>query len=319
MHPPMPTQELQLNLREAKMSKKKFALYLGCTVPVRAQNYELSARLIAKHFGIELVDIPEFTCCGFPIKSVDQKSSLVMAARNLALAEKQGLDMVTLCTACTGTQVEANHELKNDSDKLAEVNKILKKEGLEYKGTVNVHHFARLLYEDVGIDRIKQEVKVDLQNLAVGAHPGCHFTKPSEAFEDFDDPENPYVYDDLINATGARSNPYSERELCCGGAILGIRVDVAYAMAGKKLASIKESGSEAMILICPFCNVMYEQNQKKIEKELEQGFAMPCIYYTQLLGLALGYSPDELGFKINRVKPSKILERIGAVSEKPAG
>ncbi|MBA7658179.1 8-methylmenaquinol:fumarate reductase membrane anchor subunit [subsurface metagenome] len=269
------------------MSKKKFALYLGCTVPVRAQNYELSARLIARHFGIEFVDIPEFTCCGFPIKSVDQRSSLVMAARNLALAEKQGLDMVTLCTACTGTQVEANHELKNDSDKLAEVNKILKKEGLEYKDTVNVHHFARLLYEDVGIDRIKQEVKVDLQNL--------------------------------VNATGARSNPYSERELCCGGAILGIRVDVAYAMAGKKLASIKESGSEAMILICPFCNVMYEQNQKKIEKELEQGFAMPCIYYTQLLGLALGYSPDELGFKINRVKPSKILERIGAVSEKPAG
>jgi heterodisulfide reductase subunit B len=299
-------------------AKRKFALYLGCTVPVRAQNYELSARIIAKHFGIELVDIPSFTCCGFPIKSVDQRSSLVMAARNLALAESEGLDILTLCTACTGTQVEANHQLKHDDKKLAQVNAILKKEDLEYKGTVNVRHFARILYEDIGIERIKQEVKVDLQSLPVAGHPGCHFTKPSEAFEGFDDPENPHVYDDLINATGARSRPYSERELCCGGAILGIRVDVAYAMAGKKLQSVKESGSEAMILICPFCNVMYEQNQKKIEKELEQEFAMPCIYYTQLLGLALGYTPDELGFKINRVKPKEILERIGVISEKPA-
>lgn len=299
-------------------AKKKFALYLGCTVPVRAQNYELSARVIARHFGIELVDIPSFTCCGFPIKSVSQQSSLVMAARNLALAESQGLDIITLCTACTGTQVEANHQLKHEPETLSEVNKILAPEGLEYKGTVNVRHFARVLYEDIGIDRIREEVKVDLQSLPVAAHPGCHFTKPSEAFEGFDDPENPHVYDDLINATGARSNPYSEWELCCGGAILGIRVDVAYAMAGKKLQSVKESGSEAMILICPFCNVMYEQNQKKIEKELEQTYNIPAIYYPQLLGLALGYSPDELGFKINRVKPDKILERIGVVSEKTA-
>lgn len=299
-------------------AKKKFALYLGCTVPVRAQNYELSARVIAKHFGIEFVHIPEFTCCGFPIKSVDQRSSVVMAARNLALAEKQGLDMVTLCTACTGTQVEANHRLKHEPRTLAEVNKILAQEGLEYKGTVNVRHFVRVLYEEIGIDRIREESRVDLKGLKVAGHPGCHFTKPSEAFEEFDDPENPHVYNDLINATSARSSPYSERELCCGGAILGIRMDVAYAMAGKKLQSVRESGSEAMVLICPFCNVMYEQNQKKIEKELEQEYKMPCLYYTQLLGLALGYSPDELGFKLNRVKPTQILEHIGVTSEKTA-
>jgi heterodisulfide reductase subunit B len=300
------------------MANKKFALYLGCTVPVRAQNYELSARIIARHFGVELVDIPGFTCCGFPIKSVDQRSSLVMAARNLALAEKQGLDMITLCTACTGTMVEANHQLKHEPETLADVNKILAKQGPEYKGTVNVRHFARLLYEDIGIDRIREETEVDLQGLKVAGHPGCHFTKPSEAFEEFDDPENPHVYNDLINAAGAYSNPYSERELCCGGAILGIRMDVAYSMAGKKLQSAKDSGSEAMVLICPFCNVMYEQNQKKIEKELEQELTIPCVYYPQLLGLALGYSPDELGFKMNRVKPSQILERLGVTSEKPA-
>lgn len=295
---------------------KRFSLYLGCTVPVRAQNYELSARIIARHFGIEFVDIPSFTCCGFPIKSVSQRSSLVMAARNLALAEKQGLDMVTLCTACTGTQVEATHQLKHEPETLAEVNEILAKEELEYKGTVSVRHFARVLYEEVGIERIGEALKVDLCSLPVAAHPGCHFTKPSEAFGGFDDPEHPHIYDDLINAAGAVSTHYSERELCCGGAILGIRADIAYAMAGKKLASVKKSGSEAMILICPFCNVMYEQNQKKIEKELEQSYKLPCIYYTQLLGLALGYAPDELGFAINRVKPAEILERIGVGSEK---
>lgn len=300
------------------MNRKKFGLYLGCTVPVRGQNYELSARVVAAHFGIELVDVPSFTCCGFPIKSVSQHTSLVMSARNLALAEKQGLDMMTLCTACTGTQVEANHLLKHDKKKLAEVNEILAREGLSYSGSVRVRHFARVLYEDIGIDRIREEVKVDLESLPVSAHPGCHFTKPSEAFEDFDDPEHPHIYDDLLNATGAVSLPYSERELCCGGAILGIRVDVAYSMVGRKLASMKKSGSEAMVLICPFCNVMYEQNQKKVEKEFAQEFNLPALYYPQLLGLALGYNPDELGFKINRVKPKEILERLGVAGEKAA-
>jgi len=296
--------------------KPRFALYLGCTVPVRAQNYELSARVIASHFDIGLVDIPGFTCCGFPVKSVSQETSLVMSARNLALAEREGLDMMTLCTACTGTQVEANHLLKHDTEKLAEVNETLKKEGLEYKGTVEVHHFARILYEDIGIERLREEVAVDLGKLRLSAHPGCHFFKPSEAFESFDDPEHPHVYDDLINATGAASTFYSERELCCGGAILGIRADVAYEMVAKKLSSMKSSGAEGMVLICPFCNVMYEQNQRKVEKEFEQEFNLPALYYPQLLGLALGYNPDELGMKLNRVKPKQILERIGVVSDK---
>ncbi len=288
----------------------KFALYLGCTVPVRNQNYEMSARKICKYFGIELVDIPDFTCCGFPIKSVNQDTALAMSARNLALAEKQGLNIMTLCTACTGTLVEANHLLKHNEQKREEINKILKEENLEYNGTIEVKHFARILYEDIGIKKIKENIKKPLSMLKFAGHPGCHFYKPSEAFAPFDNPENPHSYDELLEATGAKALHYEEEELCCGGAILGVRQDIAYNMAKKKLESVKKVNADALILICPFCDVMYEQNQKAIEKEFEIELKVPVLYYSQILGLALGMDEKELGIKMNRIKPKEMLEKL---------
>ena len=286
----------------------KYAFFLGCTVPVRAQNYELSARKVAEKLGIELVDVPDFRCCGYPVKSVNFKGHLVMSAINLALAEKQGLNITTLCNACSVTMIEANEELKEHPEFLEEVNRELSKFGLEYKGTVNVKHFARVLYEDYGLDKLKEHITRPLEGYRFAPHYGCHFIRPSKVYAEFDDPQYPVSLDRLVEITGAEAVDYPEKQLCCGGGILGIKEEVALALSNKKLGIVKEKNADGMISICPFCSVMYEGNQKKIEKTYEKEYGIPVLYYTQILGLSMGFSSEEMGLKLNRIKPRALME-----------
>ncbi len=290
----------------------KYALFLGCTVPVRAQNYEMATRKVAERFGIELVDLNDFGCCGFPVKSVNREAAILLAARNLSLAEEQGLSICTLCSACTGTLTEVNHELKENEELRSRINEKLSSAiGREYKGGVEVRHLSRILYEDIGIEKIKGRVTQGLSDFSFAPHYGCHYTKPSEIYGHFDDPEHPETLDKLIEVTGARSLGYEDKMQCCGGGILGIDEATALKIAKAKLDHIKSTEADGLILICPFCDIMYEQNQKKIGKQHEIDYSLPIIYYPQLLGLALGIPQDELGFKINRVKPKELLEKFG--------
>jgi heterodisulfide reductase subunit B len=290
---------------------KQYALYLGCTAPVRTLNYELAARNTARRLDIELVDINDFGCCGFPAKSVDHETALLMSARNLALAEAQGLDLCALCSSCTGTLAEANHSLQADPALRERVNdKLEKATGRRYDGTIRVRHFARVLYEEVGLDRIRQAVTVDLSDLRLAAHYGCHYLKPTEAHDQFDDPEHPQSLDRLIEALGATSIYYEGREQCCGGGILGVDEEVALALPHLKLERVATTGADAMIIVCPFCDIMYEMQQRRIEKIYESRYGLPILFYPQLLGLAMGLSADQVGLRLNRVKSKKLM-RLG--------
>lgn len=288
----------------------KYALFLGCTVPVRAQNYELAARRVAQVLGIELADVEDFACCGFPIKSTSLDTALLTAARNLAVAEEKGFDICTLCSSCTGTLTEANERLRSDLVLRDWANSHLSQIGRKYTGTVRVKHFVRVLYEDVGIDNIKEKVVKELKRLKLAAHPGCHYVKPSEVYEGFDEVEYPKTLDELLAATGAEYLDYEEKKLCCGGAILGVDEEIALTMAKKKLDSVAGVQADGLISICPFCSIMFESHQRKIESKYETKYALPVLYYPQILGLALGIEQGELGFKLNRVKPDALLEKV---------
>lgn len=289
----------------------KYALYPGCTAPVRGMNYETSTRNVARALGVHLEDINDFGCCGFPVKSVHVESALLLSTRNLALAEQRGLDICAMCNSCTGTLAEANHQLQHDEELRARVNaKLAKTTGLRYNGTVRVRHIARILYEEVGLERIREAVKVDLSDLQLAAHYGCHYLKPASAHDFFDDPENPHSLDILIEATGATSVDYEGRYQCCGGGILGADEQTALAMPHLKLERIVEAGADAMVVICPFCDIMYEMQQKRIEKIYDTEYKLPVLYYPQVLGMALGLSEDEIGLKLNRVKSRKIMQIV---------
>lgn len=288
----------------------KAAFYLGCTIPVRAQNYELSTRKIAEVFGIELVDLPGAGCCGYPVRSINQWEATLVTASVLAEAEAVSQELYTICTACTGVLTETAHLLNHQPSLLEKVNEQLSKIGKKYYGTVKVKHFARYLYEEVGEERIKEKIRVDLSELKFASHYGCHFLKPREAFDEFDSVENPQSLDRLIEMTGARAIRYRGKKECCGGACLAVDENLAISITKGKLDTIKAQGADGIILICPFCSVMYDSNQKKIETQYQVSYELPVLYYPQLLGLALGMDQKELGFQMNRVKAKELLARI---------
>ncbi len=284
----------------------KYALFLGCTVPVRTMAYELSTRKVMSTLGIEVVDLRDFGCCGFPLESVDHDTYLAVAARNLAVAESEGLPVMTMCSACNGSLLKANLAMQ-DEETREKINATLKPLGKEYNGTTSVKHAARVLYEHM--DKIKE--LADPVALNIAAHYGCHYTKPSEIYEDFEDPEVPYSLEELIAAVGATPVQYENKKQCCGGAILGIDEAVSLEMTRQKLEHIRKAGADAMVLVCPFCDIMYDVNQRRIEKQAGEQYGIPVLFLPQLIGLALGLSPDELGLRLNRVSVRKLLKKLG--------
>jgi len=283
---------------------KTYALFLGCTVPVRAQHYELASRAIARELGIEFVDITEGSCCGFPIKALDAETSLLLAARNIGLASAMNLNIVTLCNSCTAMLADAQVQLekKHFHEKFKEL-------GFSYPNKVKVRHLVRMLYEDIGIENIRKAVKTPLNKLRIIAHYGCHYLRPSYLYA-FDDPENPRTLDELVAATGAQVIDYHEKKLCCGGSVLGVSEELALKMANRKLSIARDNAADGLISICPFCTVMYEDNQRKAEAKFNETYGLPVLYYPQLLGLALGLSPDAVGLKYNRIKTDRVIEKL---------
>lgn len=288
----------------------KFALFMGCTTPVRTRNYELSTRAVAQNVGIELADIPEFACCGFPLKAVNEEAALLLAARNLALAEEKGLDVCAVCSACASVLTETRHKLLDDEKLRSSVNEKLKTVGHEYKGTSKVKHFARILYEDIGLGALKKSFTKDLSPMALALHYGCHYLKPSEIYDGFDDVEAPHSLDELIEATGARVVNYRDSKDCCGGAVLAVDADVAMAVAAQKLLHVHDAGADALCLVCPFCRVMYDDNQKAIAQEAGVEMRLPVLFLPQALGLAMGMDAKQLGFQLNVTKAKDLLTKL---------
>jgi heterodisulfide reductase subunit B len=288
----------------------KYAFYMGCAAPVRGRHYEMATRIVCEGLGIELVDIPEFSCCGFPIKKVAHDTFFLLSARNLALAEQKGLDIMTICNSCTGVMTEVNHLLRENQEVREKTNTQLAGLGLEYKGNVQVNHLIRVLYEDVGVEKLKEKVKRDVSAWKLAPHYGCHFAKPSAAYGKFDDPEYPHILKELMAAIGLGIVEHDKDKACCGGAILAVSEDIALKMAGSKLASVRGADGDGICLHCTFCSVMYDDNQGKINQAMGTEYALPIIYYPQVLGLAMGYDPKDLGLRMNRVKTKDLLEKI---------
>ena len=286
----------------------RYQLFLGCTIPARQSNYEQSARRVAEELGIELVD-KDFGCCGFPVEPLDQTKALAMAAVNLKKANAEGDDVVALCSACGEMLVKAE-KLLAEPETVKNVNKLLNKSlDLSYESErPKIIHFARMLYQEYGIDELKKRVKKPLK-LTIATHPGCHYVRPKELFQEFDDPEYPHSLDELVEATGANPLDYVGKTDCCGGGILAVSEASAKAMTQKKLNTLKGK-ADAMVLICPFCGIMFDKYQKLLEQEIEEKYDLPVLYYPQLLGLALGINPDELGFDVNSVSVAGLLEKL---------
>ena len=288
----------------------KYALFLGCTTPVKVPQYELASRWVCEYFGIELIDVKEFTCCGINQVNLSIEAGLFMAAMNLALAEAKGLDILTLCAACTGALAEAIEKLKDETIRNS-VNEKLRDVGLEYKGKTKVRHISRVIYEEVGTGKIKREIKKNLSALRIVPHYGCHYLRPKSAFENFEEPDNPRTLHELISATGARTVEYETLGLCCGGKVSPVSEDLSRALVRKKLDNLANKEVDAMVLQCQTCYLMYSDQQKEVNKEYDNQYNLPVILYPQLLGLALGADPvKDLALNLHNISPETILSKV---------
>jgi len=289
----------------------KYALYPGCTIQSDQFGYEASVRETLPRLGVELVDMKGASCCGFPaLSSVSKMGWHYLSARNLAIAEDMGLDLLPLCNGCHLSFIETMHFLKEDPELRNLINGNLEKEGLRYEGKVKVVHLLEVLHDKVGTDKISSLVVKPLEGLKMASHPGCHAIRPSD-LQKVDDPEDPRKLDNLIKALGAETFDYPEKIDCCGSQLAVASGRTTLKIAGDKLKAVKSYGFDGLVTTCPFCFKMYDGRQRAIKGALKDNtLDLPVFYYTQLLGLALGSSPNRLGLQMNMSPVDSIVERI---------
>jgi len=282
----------------------KYALFLGCNIPVRVKQYDLSARAVLDMLNVDVVDVREFNCCGYPVRNIDFKSFVLFSARNLALAEKQGLNIMTLCKCCYGSLKKADHLMKEEPAIRDEINAILAKEGLKYRGNIEVKHFLSVLYNDIGPETVKKRISRSFKDLRIATHYGCHALRPSDITE-FDNPVAPVLFDKLVEATGAKSIDWALKLDCCGAPLLGVNDELSMKLTEKKLADGKESGADFLCVACPYCQMQFDGVQQMMTS-MHGRHHLPSILYPQLLGLAMGLNQDVLGIKMNQIDISNI-------------
>jgi heterodisulfide reductase subunit B len=269
------------------------------------KQYETSSKAILERLGVGLVDIEEFNCCGYPLRNIEFKAFLFSSARNLALAEKKKLDVMTLCQCCYGTLKKADFLLKENASLRKEVNAILEREGLRYEGEVNVKHLLYVLHQEVGIEAIKKNITKTFKGLRIAAHYGCHALRPSQVVE-FDNPVAPSIFDQLVEATGAESVPWPMRLECCGAPLWGIHDELSTEITLKKLKNGRESGADYLCTACTYCQIQFDTVQQMILSQRGLNHPLPSILYPQLLGLSMGINSETLGLKMNKIPISEV-------------
>ncbi len=287
----------------------QFALFLGCTIPARLNQYDASARKIFDKLGIDAVDIRDFNCCGYPLRNYDYKSYILSSARNLALAGKENLNIITLCKCCFGSLKKAMHMLNEDESLRNEINDMLAKEKLKINGTVEVTHLLSVLYHEVGMETLKEKIANPYKNLKIATHYGCHALRPSNIMQ-FDDPGNPRLFDDLVELTGAESVDWQSRLECCGAPMLGVNDDLSMNIMEKKITDARQGGADYICAACSYCQLQFDKAQKMNLSKGNGKNRMPSILYTQLLGLAMGIDADALQINISELDISGIREYL---------
>jgi len=273
---------------------KQYAYYPGCSLESLATSYNLSTLEVAHKLGVELKEIKDWNCCGatayFP---VDELLAHTLVARNLALAEKDGLsDFVAPCSACYKNAYFTNAYLKKDPDLAEHINYALEADDLHVNGTMKVRHLIEVFIEDVGLEEIGKKVTHPLKNLRVAPYYGCQLLRPRKENENV---ENPQFFEGLLSALGAEPVDYPSKARCCGGSLIITNRKAALDMVNILLQDAVNRKADVIATTCPMCNVNLEVYQSQVNREFGTQYSIPVMYFTQLMGVALGIKPAKLG------------------------
>jgi heterodisulfide reductase subunit B len=287
---------------------KTYAYFPGCSLEKMASSYHKSALETTKAFDIELQELDDWNCCGATTYfHVDQLLAHTLVARNLALAEKEGLDLVAPCSACYKNAFFTNKTIRTDPDLAEHINFALEEDDLQFNAEIDVFHLIEVFVNDVGMDKLKGEVKNPLKGLKIAPYYGCQIVRPRKNGEEV---ENPQYFEDLISAMGAEPAYFPERLRCCGGSLIMTSRVPALDMVRILLQSAIKNGAHVIATACPLCQVNLECYQGAVNEEFGTDFNLPILYFTQLLGLALGISPKKLGIGIELVSATPVFKKL---------
>jgi len=286
------------------MTGQRFAFFRGCMIPTKLPHIEYVAQVTLPRLGAELINLDGFTCCPDPVGvgPVDPFTWSAVAARNVSLAEERGLDILTLCNGCAYTLRHAVHDLAGSPELRDRVNGILAQVGHTYRGTHQVKHFLPWLAQDVGLEAIRGVVERPLAGLRVATHTGCHLLSPYY-LHGFDNSEEPVVFDALVEALGATPVEYSTKTGCCGiGFAVSGQPDPSGKVLNAKLTDIHAAGADCIAVGCPFCFQQFDMGQLTAARKFGLEFRVPVLNYLQLLGLAMGYSAEQMQIGEHKIK-----------------
>ena len=298
---------------------KDFAVFWGCTIPARFPFIEKATRLVFDDLGANVHELAGHTCCpeGVLVKSNDEGAFYTTAARNLALVEQAGLDVVTPCNGCYSTFKETWSHLEKDWRAKDAVNERLARDGLHYDGHLKITHLAEWLADDIGAGVIASKVKNNFWGMRIAVHYGCHLLRPSPAVH-WDDPLAPTKVEGIVAALGARVVDYQTKMQCCGNALdrVGER-EGSLAFARNKLTDLMANEVDALVVVCPSCFLQFDVNQAALRRNNED-LNVPVLYLSELIALAYGHTPEEIGLDMHRVRPA-VPRQVGGPPGRPRG
>ena len=276
-----------------------YAYYPGCSLSGMGKPYDESLRAVFGHLGLGLEEIPDWNCCGATsYMSIDEQKAVALAARNLALAEPMGAEVLAPCAACYLVLSKAQHMMTDYPAIAAKVNKGLQAAGLAYRGSVVVRHPLDILVNEVGLDAIRAKVTRPLAGYRVAPYYGCQVVRP---YGTFDDPLRPQTMDRLLEALGAQVVEYPLKAHCCGGSLMGTMEDIGVRLSFLLLKEARARTANVLATACPLCQYNLEGYQGKMRRTYGEDVTLPIVYFTQLVGLAFGLAPKALGLQRNLV------------------
>jgi succinate dehydrogenase / fumarate reductase, cytochrome b subunit len=287
----------------------KLAYYPGCSAQSTCKELNISTQLVARKLGLELQEYRSTTCTGSrEIRAVQPELFLALNARILAMAERDGVPLMTICNTCTLNFLDVIQMLGEDPEAMARVNAALAEEGLRYEGRVVVKHFLWVLLEDIGEEKLRSLVQRPLTGLDVGAFYGCHLTRPPGHYGFFDSRNN-RALEKLNEILGAASIDYSGRTECCGFHTAASEETVAIKLVGKHLKNAKDNGAGVIVTPCPLCHTVLDTFQPDMERDIQTRLGLPIVHLPQLVGLALGLTPGELQMDKHVVRLGETIRR----------
>jgi succinate dehydrogenase / fumarate reductase cytochrome b subunit len=284
----------------------KFAYYPGCSARSTCAELNEATHKVAARLGLELTQLESATCTGArELRAIDPLGFHILNVRILALAERLALPLMTICNTCTLNLLDAHAAVVDDPELAEAVNARLAEEDLHYSGRTRISHFLWVLYEDIGIERLRQLVVNPLTGMTVAAFYGCHITRPPGRYG-FVDSRNNAALERLAEILGCRPIDYSGRTECCGFHTAAHDEQIAIKLTGQHIKSAKTNGAMTMVTPCPLCHTVLDSFQQEIEKDMGETLDMPVLHLPQLVGLALGLAPEELRLDRHMVKTQAI-------------